>query len=301
MFSAVLLRGRGTPLLVLAGVCWGTGGLAGSVLGDAGGLHPLSVAAYRLLLGGVLVLLLLAVTTGVRPVRGTAAVRRVVLTGVLLGCYQASYFAAVSLATVSIATMITISSVPVFVTLADGVLRRRLPAPVTTASVLIAVLGLALLAGSPGAAADGPGFAAGVAFALLAGAGFAAMILTTGEPVDGLDAVHTTGYGCLVGGVLLLPMALPLGMAIPLSAETVAAALYLGAVPTALAYVAYLQALRVAHHASAALATLIEPLTATALAVAFFGDRLDAAGWCGAGLMIVALAANQLPGRPARV
>ena len=49
-------RGSGVPLLVLAGIAWGTGGLLGSLLGRETGLSPLAVAAYRLGLGGLLVL-----------------------------------------------------------------------------------------------------------------------------------------------------------------------------------------------------------------------------------------------------
>jgi drug/metabolite transporter (DMT)-like permease len=46
----------GVPLLVLAGVAWGTGGLLGRLLSRQTGLSALAVAAYRLGLGGLLVL-----------------------------------------------------------------------------------------------------------------------------------------------------------------------------------------------------------------------------------------------------
>lgn len=42
--------------LALAGVLWGTGGLLGSLLATTSGLSPLSVAAVRLLTGGVLLI-----------------------------------------------------------------------------------------------------------------------------------------------------------------------------------------------------------------------------------------------------
>ena len=60
--SPVLVRPRhGIALLVVAGVAWGTGGLLGSLLGHATGLSPLAVAAYRLGLGGLLILLAVGV------------------------------------------------------------------------------------------------------------------------------------------------------------------------------------------------------------------------------------------------
>src|SRR5438067_3841816 len=111
-------RGRSAFTLILAGILWGTGGLSGSLLAAKAGLHPLPVAAYRLLLGGGCCVLLLGCTGGLRQVVWTTAVlRRLALAGVLLGLFQACYFVAVSMTSVSIATMVTIGTVPVFVAL----------------------------------------------------------------------------------------------------------------------------------------------------------------------------------------
>ncbi|MQA62525.1 MAG: hypothetical protein GEU86_13760 [Actinophytocola sp.] len=77
------------------------------------------------------------------------------------------------------------------------------------------------------------------------------MTLLTRRQVDGLDALHTAAFGCLTGGALLLPVALVFGMAIPLRVEPLVAAL----------------------------SVLLEPLTATLLAMSFFGDRLGVLGW----------------------
>ncbi len=58
--------GSGLPFLVASGLLWGTGGLTGSLLGRVAGLPALSVAAYRLTSGGLLIVVFLAVT-GRRP------------------------------------------------------------------------------------------------------------------------------------------------------------------------------------------------------------------------------------------
>ncbi|OLF10429.1 hypothetical protein BU204_31620, partial [Actinophytocola xanthii] len=42
-----------TFLLACAGLLWGTGGLTGALLQSHGGLAPIPVAAYRLLVGGL--------------------------------------------------------------------------------------------------------------------------------------------------------------------------------------------------------------------------------------------------------
>ena len=105
----------------------------------------------------------------------------------------------------------------------------------------------------------------GLAFALLAAAGFATLTLLTAKPVDGLGPLATTAFGCLTGGLLLTPVASWTGMALPLHADVLAVAGYLGAVPTALAYAAYLRGLATAHPLLGALSAVLEPLTAAVL------------------------------------
>lgn len=286
-------RDRSALALIGAGILWGTGGLAGSMLATAAHLHPLSVAAYRLLLGGGLSVVFLAVSGGLRALPRTGeAVRRALVAGALLGVYQASYFAAVRYTTVSVATMVTIGVVPVAVAVGTAVRTRRLPGAATTLAIVAAVAGVVLLTWSPGGTADGWELLAGVGFALLAGTGFAALTLVTAKPVEGLDPLRTTAFGMLTGGVLLAPAALALGMALPADPGALAIALYFGAVPTALAYTAYFRGLRGAPPVFAALAALLEPLTSAVLAAVVLGDRLGVAGWCGAALLVGALAVS---------
>ncbi|GAB2714759.1 DMT family transporter [Nocardia thraciensis] len=284
-------RDRSAAALIAAGILWGTGGLAGSLLADQARLHPLSVAAYRLLLGGGLAVALLAVSGGLRALpRTRAATGRVLLTGGLLGCFQGSYFVAVHYLSVSIATMVTIGMLPVFVALGAAVRDRRRPAAITLLSIGVAVTGLVLLTWSPGAGAGGWRLGAGIAFALLAAAGFATLTLITTTPVPGLDPLRTTAFGMLTGGLLLTPAALGFGMALPMRPSVLLTAAYLGSAPTAIAYTAYFRGLRTAAPVFAALAALLEPLTAALLSALLLGDRLGGLGWCGAGLLICALA-----------
>ncbi|PRX49546.1 DME family drug/metabolite transporter [Prauserella shujinwangii] len=283
----------GSFSLLTAGVLWGTGGLTGSLLGDAASLHPLAVAAYRLLLGGAFTVLFLGCAGGLRAFPRTRAVlRRLLVAGALLAAFQACYFAAVLLTSVSVATMTTIGSVPVFVAVAEAVAERRRPAGATLCSVAIALLGLALLTGSPDGTPDRLRLFGGLAFALAAGAGFATLTMATRRPVKGLDPLRTTAFGLLAGGLLLLPLALWAGMSLPSRLDVLALVGYLGAVPTALAYTAYFRGLRTARPVLAALSALLEPLTATLLAVLLLGDRLGVAGWCGAVLLAGSLAVS---------
>lgn len=284
-------RGRSAYALILAGVLWGTGGLSGSLLATKAGLGALPVAAYRLLLGGFCTVLLVLVT-GRRPQWTAPVVRRLGVAGLLLAQFQACYFGAVTLTSVSVATMVTIGSVPVFITAATVVVRRRLPGVATLAATVTAVVGLVLLTWSPQDVPAGGSLLAGVSLALAAGAGFAVLILVNRRPVPGLDSFAITAFGLLIGGLLLLPAGLATGMALPLRPEVLLVALYLGVVPTGIAYGAYFLALRTAAPVVAGLSALLEPLTATLLSIVLLHDDLGPLGWTGAGLLVAALAVS---------
>lgn len=273
------LRARSSAALVLAGVLWGTGGLAGSLLAQLAGLHPLAVATYRLLVGGGIATLAVLLKGGTFP-RTAEAAKRLLAVGGLFALFQASYFAAVAFSSVSIATMTTIGAAPVFVTLASV----RKPGRWTLVSVAGTLAGLVLLRWSPEEPAHLVG---GLGFALLAAAGFAALTLLTAKPV--MDPLATTAFGCLIGGLLLTPVASWTGLALPLHADVLAVVCYLGAVPTALAYAAYLRGLATAHPVLGALSAVLEPLTATILAALLFGERLGVTAWCGAAVLVAAL------------
>ncbi|WP_236788743.1 DMT family transporter [Amycolatopsis sp. GM8] len=286
-------RGRSAFALILAGILWGTGGLSGSILASKAGLAPLPVATYRLLLGGCCTVLFLLLA-GRRPQWTKPVLCRLVVAGALLAQFQACYFGAVTLTSVSIATMITIGSVPVFVALATAIRHRRRPGTMTLVSMTVAVAGLVLLTWSPEGVPGGGRLSAGVALALAAGAGFATITLVTRRPVPGLDSFCTTAFGLLFGGLLLLPLALVFGMAIPLRPDVLAVALYFALVPTGIAYGAYFLALRTASPVVAALSALLEPLTAAVLSAVLLHDELGVTGWTGAALLVVALAISYL-------
>ena len=192
--------------LVLAGLLWGTGGLTGTLLGRAAGLSPLSVAALRLLGGGALIVAF-RIIPGRRWPAGRAAWTRVAVTGLLAATFQGAYFSAVSLTSVSLATLVTIGATPVIVLVAELVLgRRRLDRAAVTRTAL-ALAGLGLLVGLP---AGGYGTAAvldSAGMALLASAGFATLTLIGSIPVPGLGDETVTGLGFTAGGLVLLPLA----------------------------------------------------------------------------------------------
>ena len=275
--------------LVLAGLLWGTGGLTGTLLGRAADLSPLAVAAVRLLAGGALIVVC-RILPGRRWPAGRAAWTRVVVTGVLAATFQAAYFSAVSLTSVSLATLITIGGTPVLVQAAELLLGRRRPDRAGLARTVLALAGLGLLVGLP-SGGYGPGAVLESAgMALLASAGFATLTLISATPVPGLSAETVTGLGFTAGGLILLPLAAAVGgLAFQPSLPALGWLTALAVGPTALAYTLYFRGLRQAPASTGALLSLLEPLTATVLSVAFLGNRLSCAGIAGAVLLAVAV------------
>jgi len=275
--------------LIVAGTLWGTGGLTGSLLARHTGLASPAVAAYRLAVGGLLLVLFFLL--GRRPLpRGRRAWARIAVVGALAAEFQAAYFAAVGRVSVSLATLLTIGAAPLLVLAAEAATGRRRRTPRTLVTVLLALTGLTLLIGVPQGRRDLPTLLSGAGFALLAAGGFATLTMVGSRPVDGLDDLAGTGFGFTLGAVLLVPFAAATGgLTFTPSASGLGLLLLLGVGPTAIAYAAYFRGLRSAQPATAALMALLEPLVGTALSVVVLGDRLSLAGWAGAALLIVAL------------
>ena len=290
---ARVTRRAAAPLLclVLAGLLWGTGGLTGSLLGRAAGLSPLAVAALRLLAGGALIVAS-RILPGRRRPASRAAWIRVALTGLLAATFQAAYFSAVALTSVSLATLVTIGGTPVIVQVAELVNGRRLDRAGLARTVL-ALAGLGLLVGLPSGGYGPVAMLESAGMALLASAGFAALTLISATPVPGLSDETVTGLGFTAGGLILLPLAAVTGglaFRPTLAALGWLTALAVG--PTALAYTLYFRGLRQAPASTGALLSLLEPLTATVLSVAFLGNRLSLAGIAGAVLLAAAAAST---------
>ncbi len=279
-----------TLCLVLSGLLWGTGGLIGTLFGQAAGVSPISVAAYRLLAGGGLLVAFLTLT-GRRWPTGRAAWSRIAINGLLSALFQGCYFAAIALTSVSLATFITIGGTPVIVAVVEQARGRRALGRTGVITLAMALAGLGLLAGLPGGGFSEAAVLAGTGMALLSAAGFAAVTLIGTSPVPGLDELTLNGFGFSLGGIALLPLAALLGGGLGFRPGVASAGLLaaLGAGPTAVAYTLYFRGLRKAPASTAALLSLIEPLAAAVLAAVVLGDRLSATGIAGAVLLLAAV------------
>jgi DME family drug/metabolite transporter len=280
--------------VLLAAVCFGTTGTAQALGPD--GTTPLTVGAARLLVGGTALVL---VARHARSRRrqdpdpgGARTVPRwspwiVLVTGLAVAAYQVTFFAAVERTGVAVGTVVALGSAPAFAGALDRVVNGQRLHGGWVRSTSLAVLGVVLLVGAGSGADVDP---VGVVLALGAGAGYAGYtvgskrLMVQGHPPEDVMAA---GFGS--AAVLLSPLLLVGETAWLFTPGGVALALFLGLVPTALAYLLFGRGLRRLASGEVATLTLAEPLTAAALGVVVLGERPGGLAVVGAAMVLAAL------------
>lgn len=271
---------RGALYVSVAATAWGTGGAAGSLLFLIGGLGPAGVSLWRYLLGAAFLLVL---------ARGPVAVSgRILLVGAGMAVYQAAYFAAIAQSGVAVATVVTMGATPVFTALGSRFLLREPLGRAALTALAAALAGLVLLTGETALRSSGASVA-GIGFALASAAGYAGVTLLSRRHQGG-DPRATAIGGFVVGAACLAPFALVEGVVPDVSAASVSLLLYLGAVPTALAYGLFFSALTALRATTVSIISLGEAVGAALLGVALFGERLTPLAWAGCALLLAAVA-----------
>lgn len=282
----------GLLLVGLAAISWGTTGATMTLAArDAAG--PLLVGWMRLAVAAPCLLAaawLARARPGPRPALARADWLTLGVVGGAMAAYQLFYFSAVTLTGVAVAALLAICSAPILIALlAALVLGERLTAVVRLALAL-AVAGTALLVVGPRGLGEIAGrFGAGALLALGAGLSYAVYAVGTKRLLARVPPLPLAAATFGLAAVLISPALVAAGPIRAPLAETWPLLVYLGVVPTALAYVLFTTGLRRVPATAAGIVSLLEPLTATTLGVAVFGESLGALGLLGAALLLGAL------------
>jgi DME family drug/metabolite transporter len=289
----------GLLLVSLAGILWGTGGLALEILRDHSSMSVLTVSAYRMAVAAAaLVVASLVVRKGPQLM---ALVRdhpvRAAVVGLGTGAYQALYFGSVATAGVTVATVVSLGLAPVLLAVVDLVRARRRTATRSAVRLTLvvgsALSGLVLVSVASGANAVGPRPVLGLLLAVASGSVYAATTALGGTLLtsDGVDPLALTTVATTAGAVGLVPVALVGGGPFFTSDPTTLGVLaYLGIFTMALAYGLFYAGLRTTRSGAAVVATLLEPVTAAIAAAVVLGERLGILGIVGAVLILAAVA-----------
>ena len=283
--------------VLLASLCFGTTGTAQALGPD--GLSPAGVGAGRILIGGTILVAIALLAGGARSLKALPA-KPVLIAAAAVASYQLSFFAAVADTGVAVGTIVALGSAPALAGGIEWAITGTAPAKAWAMATALACAGVAMLAL---AGADASISLPGVGLALIAGASYAGYTLAAKRLLTNHhtpETVMAAAFG--LGAVLLLPVLLVAGsgLATPEGASLI---LFLGIVPTALAYLLFARGLKRLSAAETATLTLAEPLTAALLGVLVLAERMTAPAAAGAALIgagLLVLAAPELR-RPATV
>lgn len=276
--------------VAFAATLWGTAGTVQELALPTA--SPVSVAAVRCLAAGVILVLV-----ALRNPTARASLVTTIRTGgwplvgatLAMTVFQAVYLLGIRTAGVALGTLVALGSSPAWAGLL-ALLAGRPPTRRWVVASLLAVAGLAALVGGD----TGGGSVRGVALAATAGAAYAGYA-TASARLRVADRAAVVAVVFTVCGLVLLPAVVVAG--IPGDVRALLGLAWLAIGTTVVAYRLFLRGLRGARRVDAPTATtlsLLEPLTATLLAVTLVGERLTVTGAFGVvGLVVGVLVASR--------
>lgn len=280
-----------------AGVLWGTGGLVVTLLHERDGVGAMTVSAWRMLLGALALLVFVALTRRLGSVRST--LREHPLVAVTVGCgtaiYQGLYFVSVLMVGVSVATVVSLGLAPILSAAWEHARAGTRPTGRDLTVLAAALTGLVLISATAqhGSAAPNDRPVLGLVLAVAAGATYAATTVLGHTLAQHVDPVALTTCATGAGAVLLAPfLAIAAAQGAPVvgtSPGSLTLLLYLGVATMALSYGLLYAGLRTTSGSAATVATLVEPISAAALAAVVLGERLSALGILGGALILAAV------------
>ncbi len=272
-------------LVALAAVTWGTTGTTLQLVGATSAAVPLVVGAIRMLVAAPLLAAGARLAGASLQPSGPAFL----LAGLCMAGYQVCYFSAVPLAGVAATALLAICSAPILIAAIARVFLHEPLSRLRFAAMTLGVIGAGLLVGGR-LGGPAPDFLLGGALALGAGLAYSVYAVATKGALKASAPLGLSAITFGLAAVVLLPVLIIQPEA---TASTVARSwpllLYLGAIPTAGAYWLYTTGLRRIPAGSAAIAGLLEPLTATVLGLLLFREHLSLPQAFGAALLLFAM------------
>lgn len=292
---------RGTLCALLGGICWGFSGTMGQYLFSAKGLETAWVTTVRMLLAGVLLLGVLAARQPKEVTRvwrvGKDARRLVLFAALGLIPCQFTYLECIAYSNSATGTALNYLG-QMMILFYVCLTTRRLPTRWEITALLLAMMGVFFLAThgnihtlvlSPQALFWG---LLGAAMVVVYSALPRPLLASYGSPA-------VTGWGMLVGGVLLFFLSRFWQQQVTLDGATVAGVLLIGVVGTAMAFTFYLQGVRDIGPVKTSLLSCAELVTAGILTCLWLKTPLVPQDFVGMALILGMVIFLSFPGKGA--
>jgi probable blue pigment (indigoidine) exporter len=274
---------RTALLTVLAPISWGTTYVTITELAPDG--RPLLVAAARVLPASVVLLIVGSVRQLSRP-HGADWWR----TAALSVCNFGAFFPLLIIAVYRLPGGVAAAAgglQPLLVAGLSVPLANRRPTQVELAVGAIAAVGVAMVVVRPGADID----PIGVVAAIAANVSFAAGVVLTKRWPSSARGLTATGWQLLLGGALLVPLAIAVEGTPPvLTATNVVALTYLTLIATALAFLVWFSGIERLPAAAPPLLGLAAPVTGAMLGWLVLGQSLSPVQLVGFGITLATIA-----------
>jgi DME family drug/metabolite transporter len=274
---------RNYAFVIAAGICFGTTGTTQALGPD--GISSLSIGSARLLVGAFFLYLYIKIAK-----IPSAAIPKMAMWLSALGIlsYQLTFFSAVKQTGVAIGTVTALGSVPPLTGLLDYLIYKVKPTKRWFIATVITTTGIVALGTANGVSDFNFG---GFILAIIAGGSFGLLAVSSKRALStGVDSTYLMFKVFSLAALLSIPVLLINGTSWLGTSGGAVMIIWLGLIPTALAYILYAKGLKGIAPGVASTLILAEPATATILAAVVLNESINLQGWAGIATVAIGLA-----------
>jgi DME family drug/metabolite transporter len=282
---------KGTLAIVFASFLWGTTGTVASYSPD---VSSLGIGAFSMGIGGVLLVIVAKNKLRIDYKLMLEQPKVLLLGAASVAIYPLAFYTSMRLSGVAIGTVVSIATAPFFAAIFERLISKKHISLQWIVSFVIGATGIVLLVLgrdlSNHSAYSIQQQSLGLILGCIAGLTYAGYSWSAKCLIE--NGVHSQSamsglFGC--AALLLIPSLWFTGDNLFSSSTNTFVSLYMAIIPQFLGYLLFGFGLNYVDVSKATLITLIEPLSATVLAVFIIGERFKGIGWIGVVLVSLCL------------
>lgn len=289
----------GVMAVLFAAILWGTTGTAATF---APKVSPLAIGAVAMGLGGLLQALIALKGILRHRAKLKQNFRLLLIGAIAVAVYPLAFYASMHLAGVTVGTVISIGSAPLFSALIEYFFSGSRLTKRWLSGATLGIVGMLLLCLAKNTnhvdTSSSADVLNGVLLGLLAGLTYALYSWAAHQIMrKGIPSKTAMGATFGIGGLMLMPVLLLTGASLVESWNNAAVGLYMALVPMFIGYVCFGFGLARIPASMATTLTLLEPVVAAVLAVFIVGERISAQGWLGIAMVGACLIIISMPAK----
>jgi drug/metabolite transporter (DMT)-like permease len=268
---------RGTLLTIIGGICWGFSGACGQYLFTHYGLDTAWLASVRMISAGLL-LVLYGIIISRKSMAAIWNNRKDIITLLVFSIFglmfcQYAYLLAISYSNAGTATVLQYLF-PVFIMLYVCISTHQLPKKIEIASIVLALSGTFILA-THGNLREMAITKQGLIWGILAGIAVAFYSIISRSIMGKYGSVTVTGYGMLIGGVVLCIMGQTWNNMPQLDTNGIIAIFSIVLIGTVFAFTLYFQGIKDIGAVKASMLVCVELVSAALFAMIWLHTQFE--------------------------